>query len=108
MAAVEVLKSPADRKSYRYVKLENGMSVLLVHDPEIALTAATGDEVRSRGRASASGALWARRDLLLWILAAARSEAAHSWGCDAPGGCGRLAVGSGPRTHLPPPLQAGR
>ncbi|KAI8472962.1 MAG: Metalloenzyme, LuxS/M16 peptidase-like protein [Monoraphidium minutum] len=39
-APVEVLKSPSDRKAYRYVKLGNGMSVLLVHDPEIAADAA--------------------------------------------------------------------
>uniref|UniRef100_A0A7C9E4E2 Peptidase M16 N-terminal domain-containing protein n=1 Tax=Opuntia streptacantha TaxID=393608 RepID=A0A7C9E4E2_OPUST len=30
-----VKKSPNDRKSYRYIELENGLCALLVHDPEI-------------------------------------------------------------------------
>ena len=55
VAAVEVLKSPADRKSYRYVKLDNGISVLLIHDPEIALSAGGGEqEVCAAGMARAS------------------------------------------------------
>lgn len=32
---VEVLKSPQDKKSYRYLRLESGLAVLLVSDPEI-------------------------------------------------------------------------
>ena len=44
MAAVRAeelrLKSPADKKSYRLVTLANGLQALLVHDPEIDLTAA--------------------------------------------------------------------
>lgn len=40
MTGVEVLKSPSDRKQYRYLKLDNGMAVLLIHDPEIAQAAA--------------------------------------------------------------------
>lgn len=30
-----VIKSPNDRRLYRLIKLENGLSALLVHDPEI-------------------------------------------------------------------------
>ncbi|XP_057953275.1 nardilysin-like isoform X2 [Malania oleifera] len=30
-----VVKSPNDRRLYRYIQLENGLSALLVHDPEI-------------------------------------------------------------------------
>jgi hypothetical protein len=39
---VEVMKSPADKKDYRFLKLGNGMSVLLIHDPEIAAAMAAG------------------------------------------------------------------
>jgi hypothetical protein len=59
-AAVDVLKSPSDRKSYRYLKLENGMSVLLIHDPEIkeqgAAQGAGGMEVRGPPLRIAEGA----------------------------------------------------
>lgn len=30
-----VVKSPNDRRLYRFIQLENGLSALLVHDPEI-------------------------------------------------------------------------
>ncbi|XP_073294298.1 nardilysin-like [Primulina huaijiensis] len=30
-----VIKSPADRRLYRYIELANGLCALLVHDPEI-------------------------------------------------------------------------
>lgn len=30
-----VVKSPTDRRLYRYVQLQNGLCALLVHDPEI-------------------------------------------------------------------------
>lgn len=30
-----VIKSPNDRRLYRLIKLDNGLSALLVHDPEI-------------------------------------------------------------------------
>lgn len=32
---VEVIKSPADNKLYRHLVLENGLTVLLIHDPDM-------------------------------------------------------------------------
>jgi hypothetical protein len=32
---VEPIKSPNDKKHYRYLSLPNGLTVLLIHDPEI-------------------------------------------------------------------------
>ena len=34
---VEVIKSPQDKKQYRHLTLANGLTVLLIHDPEISL-----------------------------------------------------------------------
>lgn len=48
---VEVLKSPADRKEYRYVSLANGLQVLLIHDPEVAAAVAAA----AAGAAGAEG-----------------------------------------------------
>jgi hypothetical protein len=67
-APVELIKSPSDRKEYRYLKLPNGMAVLLIHDPEIAAAMAAapagGAEVqRARGsrRGVGVGSGWSRR-----------------------------------------------
>jgi hypothetical protein len=32
----EVQKSPSDKKSYRIIQLENGLTALLIHDPAVA------------------------------------------------------------------------
>ena len=61
--AVEVLKSPADKKEYRFLRLDNGMAVLLIHDPEIGAileaqaAAKAGGKVRSREEQVIRGAL---------------------------------------------------
>ena len=34
---VEPIKSPNDKKHYRYLSLPNGLTVLLIHDPEIII-----------------------------------------------------------------------
>ncbi|KXZ55212.1 hypothetical protein GPECTOR_3g355 [Gonium pectorale] len=39
---MEVLKSPNDKKLYRYMVLENGLRVLLISDPEMQITEASG------------------------------------------------------------------
>lgn len=41
---VEVVKSPADKREYRYVVLENGLRALLVHDAEMNAVAEDGGE----------------------------------------------------------------
>lgn len=38
-----VIKSPTDRRLYRYVQLHNGLCALLVHDPEICEHSSTGN-----------------------------------------------------------------
>ena len=38
-----VIKSPTDRRLYRYVQLRNGLCALLVHDPEICEHSSTGN-----------------------------------------------------------------
>lgn len=30
-----VIKSPTDKRLYRYIRLKNGLSALLIHDPDI-------------------------------------------------------------------------
>ena len=40
---VDVIKSPADSRDYRYVTLDNGLSVLLISDPETDKAAAAVD-----------------------------------------------------------------
>ena len=32
---IEVVKSPADQKHYKLIKLQNGLTALLIHDPTI-------------------------------------------------------------------------
>lgn len=39
-----IVQSPADKKSYRIVTLDNGMTCLLIHDPEIATSLLTAGE----------------------------------------------------------------
>ncbi len=34
--AVSVMKAPSDQRQYQYLKLKNGMSALLIHDPAMA------------------------------------------------------------------------
>jgi secreted Zn-dependent insulinase-like peptidase len=34
--AQAMVQSPSDRKSYRYLVLDNGIGVLLIHDPAVA------------------------------------------------------------------------
>lgn len=41
---VEVLKSPQDKKLYRYLRLDSGMSVLLISDPDINSSGADQDQ----------------------------------------------------------------
>ncbi len=36
MMVTEVVKSPNDKKEYRYFKLPNGLAVLIIADPEMA------------------------------------------------------------------------
>lgn len=44
-----VIKSPADRRSYRILHLPNGLTAVLVHDPEIFLTPGeSGADTRTR------------------------------------------------------------
>ncbi|KAM7527580.1 hypothetical protein LguiB_030990 [Lonicera macranthoides] len=38
-----VIKSPTDRRLYRYVQLQNGLCALLVHDPEICEHSSSGN-----------------------------------------------------------------
>lgn len=48
-AFVEVVKSPNDKKLYRYLTLESGCKVLLISDPQITATTtsdAAADQVR--------------------------------------------------------------
>lgn len=33
---MQVQKSPSDKKSYRIIQLENGLTALLIHDPAVA------------------------------------------------------------------------
>lgn len=40
----DLLQSPNDKKSYRLVTLANGLTALLIHDPEINNAAADGAE----------------------------------------------------------------
>lgn len=42
--SVEVVKSPNDKKQYRYMLLENGLQVLLISDPEMQATTAAEPE----------------------------------------------------------------
>eukprot|EP00798_Chlamydomonas_sp_ICE-L_P021128 gene21128-28015_t len=42
-ASVDVIKSPQDKRLYRYVQLPSGMSVLLIHDSDIVLKKGAGD-----------------------------------------------------------------
>lgn len=37
LMAGEIIQSPHDKKQYRRVDLQNGLAVLLIHDPEVAL-----------------------------------------------------------------------
>lgn len=39
----QLLQSPNDKKSYRRVKLPNGLTCLLIHDPEIELSEGQDD-----------------------------------------------------------------
>jgi len=41
MEGPKPVQSPADKKTYKYLKLSNGMSVLLIHDPAVAISAGT-------------------------------------------------------------------
>lgn len=43
---VEVVKSPDDKKEYRRIDLENGLAILLIHDPEAAAALANPPPVR--------------------------------------------------------------
>lgn len=43
MTPVDVVKSPADDRDYRYVRLENGLTILLVSDPDTDKAAAAVD-----------------------------------------------------------------
>jgi hypothetical protein len=43
-AMVEIVKSPADKKEYRYVVLENGLRALLIHDSEMCTVVEEGKE----------------------------------------------------------------
>jgi insulysin len=42
-AAVEIVKSPGDERSYEYLRLENGLKALLISDPETDKAAASLD-----------------------------------------------------------------
>ena len=39
----DTIQSPADKKLYRYLKLPNGVSALLIHDPAVAEALAAED-----------------------------------------------------------------
>ncbi|XP_018441552.2 nardilysin-like [Raphanus sativus] len=44
-----VVKSPNDRRLYRVIELENGLSALLIHDPDIYLDASAADGQNTDG-----------------------------------------------------------
>lgn len=47
-----IVQSPADRKQYRLVTLENGLQCLLIHDPEVASSLEADPQVHMHGRRS--------------------------------------------------------
>ncbi|CAN7139118.1 unnamed protein product [Brassica rapa subsp. narinosa] len=44
-----VVKSPNDRRLYRVIELENGLSALLIHDPDIYLDGSAADGEKTNG-----------------------------------------------------------
>ncbi|XP_062013891.1 nardilysin-like [Rosa rugosa] len=50
-----VIKSPNDKKLYRLIKLENGLTALLIHDPEIYPQGSKGLEPSEEDEAAAKG-----------------------------------------------------
>eukprot|EP00882_Tetradesmus_deserticola_P020972 GHRQ01022665.1.p1 GENE.GHRQ01022665.1~~GHRQ01022665.1.p1 ORF type:complete len:274 (+),score=115.83 GHRQ01022665.1:417-1238(+) len=46
MGAEDIIQSPNDKKSYRHLKLSNGIAVLLIHDPAVAEALATAEDVK--------------------------------------------------------------
>jgi secreted Zn-dependent insulinase-like peptidase len=36
MGSPDIIQSPNDKKCYKFLKLSNGMAVLLIHDPAVA------------------------------------------------------------------------
>lgn len=44
-----VVKSPNDRRLYRVIELENGLSALLIHDPDIYLDGSAADGEKTDG-----------------------------------------------------------
>jgi hypothetical protein len=63
MALIEVAKSPNDHRVYRFLVLENGLKVLLVHDPEIARA-----KDSAGGEVSSALARYTGRELGKWWL----------------------------------------
>ena len=51
----EMLVSPEDKRSYRLISLENGLTALLVHDPEIAAVLAEQQAAEGGGEADGAG-----------------------------------------------------
>jgi hypothetical protein len=54
---IEVVKSPADKKLYKLIKLENGLTALLIHDPTIKDTEAPDAQE-----------VWTRSNMLPFML----------------------------------------
>lgn len=51
----EVIKPPSDKSSYRHFRLESGLSVLLISDPDIHTPAIQSSEGGSAGQVAAAG-----------------------------------------------------
>lgn len=78
---VAVIKSPADKKDYRYIVLDNGLRALLIHDGEIVDTtqedAEEAEPVTHSGSSSESGS-------------ESEVSTAGSWGCGGVLGVGLM------------------
>lgn len=46
--SVSIIKAPSDKKQYKTVTLPNGLTVLLIHDPDISASNATPDGGQQR------------------------------------------------------------
>lgn len=47
---VDIVKSPHDKKQYRRIDLDNGLKVLLIHDPDIAQQLLAGEQAEAAGK----------------------------------------------------------
>jgi hypothetical protein len=54
MGDLNIIQSPNDKKSYKYLKLSNGIAVLLIHDPAVAEALATAEVSRATCKMASS------------------------------------------------------